>query len=80
MIYSHVGYLFGGDVTKPRFQPYISYALNTYDVTDDNKNTLGVGTNIFFSGHNSKLTIEYKNDTFGSTKTNFITVQAMIYL
>jgi len=80
MIYSHVGYLFGGDVAKPRFQPYVSYALNTYDVTNDNKNTLGVGTNIFFSGHNSKLTIEYKNDTFGSTKTNTVTVQAMIYL
>ena len=80
MIYSHVGYLFGGDVAKPRFQPYVSYALNTYDKVDDNKNILGVGTNIYFSGHNSKLSIEYKNSTFGATKTNNITVQAMIYL
>ena len=80
MIYSHVGYLFGGDVAKPRFQPYISFAHNSYDAIDNNKNILGIGTNIYFSGHNSKITIEYKNSTFGATKTNNITVQAMIYL
>ncbi len=80
MIYSHIGYLFGGDNTKPRFQPYVSYAINTYDKVNDNRNILGVGTNIYFSGHNSKLTIEYKNNSFGDNLTNSITVQAMIYL
>jgi len=80
MVYSHVGYLFGGDVTKPRFQPYVSFAHNTYDAVDDNKNVLGIGANIYLSGHNSKITVEFKNDTFGVNIKNTITVQAMIYL
>ena len=80
MIYSHLGYLIGGDKTKPRFQPYVSYALNSYDAIDQNKNVLGIGANLYLSGHNSKITIEYKNDSLSSTAENTITVQAMIYL
>ncbi len=80
MIYSHIGYLFGGDVTKPRFQPYVSYAHNSYNAVDDDKNVLGIGANLYLSGHNSKISIEFKNDTFGENIKNTITVQAMIYL
>jgi len=32
------------------------------------------------SGHNSKLTLEYMNQKFGSSKTGTVTLQAMIYL
>lgn len=80
MIYSHFGYLFGGDVAKPRFQPYVSYSHNTYDAVDYDKNILGIGANMYLSGHNSKISIEFKNDTFGENIKNTISVQAMIYL
>jgi len=80
MMYGHVGYLFGGDKTKPRIQPYASYASNSYDATDNNRNVFGIGTNLYFSGHNSKLTLEYKNENFGLSNTSTITLQAMIYL
>jgi len=76
MFYSHLGYLFGGDITKPRIQPYVSYGLNTYEADVDNNSNYGIGTNIYFSGHNSKITVEYKNNSLG----DIITVQAMIYL
>ena len=33
---------------------------------DDNRSTLGVGVNAYMSGHNSKLTLEYKNQRFGA--------------
>lgn len=80
MIYSHVGYVIAGDKAKTRFQPYISYGNNSYDAVNDNMSTLGVGINAYMSGHNSKLTLEYKNQDFGSNNTSGLTLQAMIYL
>lgn len=79
MFYSHLGYLFAGDKAKTRIQPYLSYASNSYDAVDNNRNVFGVGTNLFMNGHNSKLTLEYKNQEFGES-TSTITLQAMIYL
>lgn len=78
MFYSHVGYLVKGDKTKTRVQPYISYGHHTYTAIEKERNTLGVGVNTFFSGHNSKLTLEYKKENWANTNT--ITLQAMIYL
>lgn len=80
MVYGHVGYVFSGDKTKTRFQPYASYGSNSYDAVSDNNNFFGLGLNAYMSGHNSKLTLEYKNQKFGDTKTNNVTLQAMIYL
>ena len=80
MIYGHVGYLIKGDAAKTRFQPYLSYGSHSYDVTDDVRQTMGIGVNTYLSGHNSKLTLEYKQEDFGPTETAFITLQAMIYL
>lgn len=50
MVYSHVGYVFAGDKTKTRFQPYLSYGSNSYDASTNNRNILGVGINAFMSG------------------------------
>lgn len=80
MIYGHVGYVFNGDKTKTRFQPYTSYSTNSYDAIDDNRNVFGIGLNAYMSGHNSKLTLEYQNQKFGDTDTGTVTLQAMIYL
>ncbi len=80
MLYGHIGYVFASDKTKTRFQPYASYTTNSYDAVDDNRNVLGIGMNAYMSGHNSKLTLEYKNQKFGNSKTGTLTLQAMVYL
>lgn len=80
MFYSHVGYVFGGDKTKTRFQPYVSFATNSYDVTNDNKNRFSLGLNAYLSGHNAKFTLEYANQSFGDAKSSGLNLQAMIYL
>ena len=79
MLYGHVGYVFAGDLAKTRFQPYVSFAANSYDAVSNNRNIFGLGINAYMSGHNSKLTLEYKNQDFG-TATSSLTLQAMIYL
>jgi hypothetical protein len=79
MVYGHVGYVFNGDVTKTRFQPYVSYGSNSYDAVSENRNVFGIGANAYFKGHHSKLTLEYKNESF-IENTGLITLQAMIYL
>ncbi len=80
MLYSHIGYVIAGDITKTRYQPYVSFASNSYDATDDNRNIIGLGINAYMSGHNSKLTLEYKNQKFGDSDNGSVTIQAMIYL
>lgn len=80
MFYGHVGYVIPGDITKIRVQPYMSYASNSYDAVEANRNILGIGGNVYFEGHHSKLTIEYKNQHFGDSKLGTVTLQAMIYL
>jgi hypothetical protein len=80
MIYGHVGYVLKGDLSKTRFQPYVSYGTHSYDATTDDRSTLGIGVNAYLSGHNSKLTLEYKNENFGALETNLFSLQAMIYL
>jgi hypothetical protein len=80
MMYAHVGYVFKGDVLKTRYQPYVSYGNHSYDAVNDSRNTLALGINAYMSGHNSKLTLEYKNEKFGDVNTNIIGLQAMIYL
>ncbi len=80
MFYTHAGYVIPGDKEKTRFQPYLSFLNHSYDATDDIKNRFGVGLNTFFSGHNSKLTLEYAHQKMGEAKENVLSIQAMIYL
>jgi len=80
MFYGHVGYVLEGDKTKTRYQPYLSYGTHSYDASSDNRSTFGLGINAYMSGHHSKLTLEYKNQKFGSSDTNVVSLQAMIYL
>ncbi len=80
MVYAHLGYVFAGDIAKTRFQPYVSYGSNSYDAISDNLNVLGIGANVYMSGHNSKITLEYLNQKTGPSKTGVVTLQGMIYL
>ncbi|MBC5836883.1 hypothetical protein [Flavobacterium muglaense] len=80
MIHTHLGYVLPGK-SKTRFQPYLSYDSRKIDVLNDNASQLGIGANAFFSGHNSKLTLEYQTLKYASDKAvNTVTLQAMIYL
>ena len=80
MFYTHVGYLLGGDKAKNRFQPYIALMNHSYDATSDNRTQTKLGINMFMSGHNSKLTLEYVKSAFGDTDASALMLQAMIYL
>ncbi len=80
MIYSHIGYTIPGASDKTRFQPYVSFANNSYTATNDDSNNIGAGINTYFYKHHSKLTLDFKNTQFGTVSSNTITIQAMIYL
>jgi hypothetical protein len=80
IIHSHLGYTIPGK-SKTRFQPYVSYDNREIDALNDNASQIGLGANAYFSGHNSKLTLEYQTLKYASNKAvNTITLQAMIYL
>ena len=80
MLHGHLGYVLPGK-SKTRFQPYISYDHREIDAISDKASQLGVGANAFFSGHNSKLTLEYQSLKYATNKAvNTVTLQAMIYL
>ncbi|WP_369753027.1 hypothetical protein AB3G34_16215 [Flavobacterium sp. WC2409] len=80
MIHAHLGYVLPGK-SKTRFQPYLSIDERQIDALNDNASQIGIGANAFFSGHNSKLTLEYQSLKYATDKAvNTITLQAMIYL
>jgi hypothetical protein len=81
MFCTHVGYLIPGEPEKSRIQPYVSFQNRTIDALNDNATRLGIGGNLFLTGHHSKITVEYANQKYaGSESTGVLTVQAMIYL
>lgn len=80
MVYALAGYVIPSKNTKNKFQPYLAFASNSYDAVDDNRTILDIGVNAFFSGHHSKLTLEYKKQSFGNNNQGTVTLQAMIYL
>jgi hypothetical protein len=80
MLHAHVGYVIPSK-SKTKLQPYVSFDNREIEVLKDNATQLGIGTNAFFSGHNSKLTLEYQSLKYATNKVvNTVTLQAMIYL
>ena len=62
-------------------KPFLSYDARTIDALNDNASQFGIGTNLYMSGHNSKLTLEYQSLKYATNKAvNTLTLQAMIYL
>ena len=82
MFYTHVGYLLPGDAERTlKIQPYLSYNNRSIDAIDDSARRFGIGGNLYFSGHHSKLSLEYSNQKYGDLDAvGTVTVQAMIYL
>lgn len=79
MLYGHVGYLLPGTKTSLRWQPYVSFMNNSFDV-DKTRTRVGVGINMYLSGHNAKLTGEWNRTSFDGSNTSGISLQAMIYI
>jgi hypothetical protein len=63
MLHAHLGYVLPV-ATKTKFQPYLSYDSRKIDAINDTASQLGIGTNLYFSGHNSKITLEYQTLKF----------------
>lgn len=81
MIYGHVGYLIPGKNEHLKIQPYVSMNSRSIDAIDDNASRLGIGGNLYFSGHHSKLSVEYATEKYGNLDAvGTLTIQAMIYL
>lgn len=80
MLFGQFGYAFANSNSKTRYQPFFSYASNSYDAVIDNRNVFKIGFNTYFSGNNSKLTFEYMNESFGAIKQKVFAIQAMVYL
>lgn len=80
MIHAHVGYVIPSSSTK-KIQPYVSYTNRQIDAIDNSANQYGFGANAYFSGHHSKLTLEYQHTKYGDLDAiGTLTLQAMIYL
>jgi hypothetical protein len=77
--YGHVGCVFAGDQNGFRLQPYVALARHNYDGASETRNVEIYGLNFYLSGHHSKFTFEYSNDSF-LTDSRALTIQAMIYL
>lgn len=80
LFHSHLGYVLPVNL-KAKIQPYLSYDNRKIDAINDNATQFGIGTNMYLSGHNAKLTLEYQSLKYAtSDAVNTITLQAMIYL
>lgn len=80
MLFGQLGYAFANPNSKTRYQPFFSYASNSYDAVFDNRSVFKIGLNAYFSGNNSKLTFEYMNESFGAVQQKVFAIQAMVYL
>lgn len=79
MLYGHLGYVLPGSKTATRFQPYVSYMNNSFDI-DKTRSRVGLGVNLYLSGHNAKITGEWNRTSFDGNSTSGISIQAMIYI
>jgi hypothetical protein len=80
MLHAHLGYVIPSKKTT-KFQPYVHYTNRQIDAIDDSANQFGIGANAYFSGHHSKITLEYQNTKYGNFDAiGTVTLQAMIYL
>ena len=78
-IYGQLGYL----IPKTKFQPYVAYQDRNWDNSTGTQgagSTVNVGANYYISGHNLKLTLEYKKNNFDVGNDNSVLgLQAHIF-
>ncbi|GAL72503.1 hypothetical protein [Jejuia pallidilutea] len=80
LIHGHLGYVIPSE-SKTKFQPYFQFDNRQIDALNDAASSFGIGANVYFSGHNSKLTLEYFSTKYANTDAvGTLTLQAMIYI
>lgn len=80
-IYTQLGYLLPSFSEKFRLQPYVTGSIRSMDAFgDDQVRDANIGTNLFISGHNCKLTFQYGYRELGSSPIDQLTIQAHIFL
>jgi hypothetical protein len=57
VLYGQTGYY----VKAAKIMPYIAFQSGSYDAFQDKLTATDIGINVFISGHNAKLTLEYHN-------------------
>jgi hypothetical protein len=81
----YVTYFQGGLVLpnngKFAWQPYVTFTQKHINALDSSPTDYGIGINALISGHNAKLTLEYRHlDLIGKDDSNQIIFQAAIFL
>jgi hypothetical protein len=80
LFHAHLGYLIPTNKST-KLQPYMSFTNRQIDAINDAATQFGIGANVYFGGHHSKLTLEYQNTRYGNLDAlGILTLQAMIYL
>ncbi|NMM47973.1 hypothetical protein [Marinigracilibium pacificum] len=84
-IYGQAGFLLPDFSKKIQVMPYLAYSTRDYEAFDEPGNTFQVGSNIFITGHNAKLTFEYNTTRANYSGTepdraNRFIIQAMVFL
>lgn len=81
-LYGQFGLLLPQFTDVGRWQPYLTFASRGVEAVDDNLTQLGIGANYFISGHNAKVSIEYRNNNpaGGGESSSQVILQAMIFL
>ncbi|PWJ44602.1 hypothetical protein [Sediminitomix flava] len=83
--YAHLGYLLPPSIGDGKLQPYVSYGYTGYEAYENAGNEFGAGLNYYFSGHNAKVTFEYKYsqaayDGLEKEDSNVFAIQTQICL
>ena len=80
VFYAQAGYVLPDFSDNFRLQPYATFAAKNIDAAGSASN-LGIGANFLLNGHNSKISVEYKNTgRADGTDVNMLTVQSVIFL
>ncbi|QCK15845.1 hypothetical protein [Mangrovivirga cuniculi] len=84
-VYGQAGFLLPDVSNKIRLMPYVAYSTRNYEAFEEPGNTFQVGSNIFITGHNAKLTFEYNSTRANFTgnepdRTDRFVIQAMVFL
>jgi hypothetical protein len=85
--YGQAGWLMPWKINMIQFQPYVLSQISKFDALNDIMAQFGIGVNMFIYGHNSKVTLEYRNrpifDANGSVQSragNSFVLQMQLFI
>lgn len=79
VLYAQAGYLLPNSGAWA-WQPYVTFAQKSITNGDASVSDFGIGLNSLITGHNAKLSVEYRNVGNLTGSTNRIILQAVVFL